>query len=459
MLKSLLARNIALMAVIVIVSQLITIAMFAAFILRPQADRFASILAHNISVVSTVVTSLPPPKRTELIERINAGGTLSIHPGNTPPVGTGGRASLIERAVLSRLARDLNNHGEIYWRGGGAMPLWVRLRLGGDYYWVSVDAPNGWAPNGALFFSFLLALLVALAAGVVLQRRINRPLRSLTAAVDAIPSSDGLVGLAGEGPSEVAMLAGAFDRMTQRLAAQDADRALMLAGISHDLKTPLAKIRLALALTPLGNDDDQAMIERQLNRLDRMLGQFLDFARGIDGEGIAIVNVTRVIGQIVGELDFAVEIVKPPAVAPTISVRPLAFERVLINLLRNARLHGDPPIELSVRVTNATVFISVGDRGPGVSPSLLAGLDRPFVRADSARASDGGVGLGLAIAARFAADCDGALTVSNRVGGGFMATLAIPLAARPATAIERDQPFLDGSSTATINPSAIQRPR
>ncbi len=428
MLKSLLARNIALMAVIVLVSQLVTLAMFTAFILRPQADRFASILARNIGVVSTVAASLPPSKRAELIARINAGGTLSIHPGNTPPLGTGGHASLIERAVLTRLARNLDNHGEIYWRGGGAMPLWVRLRLGDDYYWVSVDAPSGWAPNGALFFSFLLALLLALAAGVVLQRRVNRPLRSLTAAVDAIPLSDGLVALAGGGPSEVAMLAGAFDRMTQRLAAQDADRALMLAGISHDLKTPLAKIRLALALSPPGNDDDQAMIERQLNRLDRMLGQFLDFARGVDGEHVTIVNVMRIMGQVVGELGLAVEIDAPLTIAPLVSVRPLAFERVLINLLRNARLHGDPPIEISVRVSGAMVVIGIGDRGPGVAPGLLESLDRPFVRADSARASDGGVGLGLAIAARFAADSDGALSLSNRVGGGFMATLTLPLA-------------------------------
>lgn len=427
MLKSLLARNIALMATIVLVSQAITVLLFALFILRPQADRIAAIMAHNIAAISTTIDALAPPERAALIARINRSGEMHVRPGSAPPVGTGGRASLLERTVLRALARDLGMADAVFWRGGGSMPLWVRLKLGGEFYWVSVDAPAGFAPNGTLIGSLVTSLLLALIAGTVLQRRVNRPLIRLAQAVDAMPDPSALDGLAADSPSEIATLARSFDDMARRLAAQDADRTMMLAGISHDLKTPLAKIRLALALRPGGAPEDEAMIERQLDRMDQMLGQFLAFGRGRDTETAVRIDVAQAVAAAIEAQASVARLTVVAVPPPHIVVRPLAFDRVLVNLLRNAELHGRAPIDVTVDVLDAQAIVEVADRGSGVPPALLPTLAEPFVRLDQARPSDGGVGLGLAIARRFATEHGGTLTLANRPGGGFVARLALPL--------------------------------
>jgi two-component system osmolarity sensor histidine kinase EnvZ len=427
MLRSLLARNIALMAIIVLVSQAMTIVLFALFILRPQADRIASIMAHNISAVSTTIAVLDPPQRAALIDRINREGVMHVQPGSAPPVGTGGRASLLERVVLRALARELGMRDAVFWRGGGAMPLWVRLKLGGEFYWVSVDTPAGFAPNGTLIFSVLTGLVLALIAGTMLQRRINRPLIRLAKAVDAMPAPHAIDGLGVGAPSEVATLARSFEAMAQRLAVEEADRTLMLAGISHDLKTPLAKIRLALALRG-GASEDEVMIERQLDRMDQMLDQFLAFGRGRDAEAVATVALAAAVARAIeaAATNATLVVVVPGSLA--VAVRPLAFERVIVNLLRNAELHGSPPIDVRVSARGGFAVVVITDHGPGVPAAMLESLAAPFFRLNQARPSDGGVGLGLAIAHRFATDHGGALTLANRAQGGFVASLALPVA-------------------------------
>ncbi len=428
MLRSLLSRNIALMAVIVLVSQIATLALVALLMLRPQADRLAGILSRNIAMVSTTIASLPPDQRAKTIARINAEGAIRVLPGSTPPVGTGGSASVIETAVLRGLARKLHMRDEIYWRGGGALPLWVRLKLGDDYYWVSIGAPSGWAPDGTFIISITLALALALLTGVILQRRVNRPLMALAGALDALPQPHRAPALAADGPEEVAALARSFNRLSTRLEAQDVDRAFMLAGLSHDLKTPLAKIRLGLALDPIGDSETGAMVDRQIDRLERMLDQFLDFGRGAEAEAIADVPVAMAITAALASAGAGIEVGIEGASSAMVRVRPMAFERSLINLVRNAQAHGRPPIRLDVRQEEAHIAIHVIDSGPGVAEDRLARLHEPFVRGDASRPSDGGVGLGLAIVARFAAECGGSLVLANRTEGGFEAVLRVPQA-------------------------------
>lgn len=431
MLKTLLSRNIALMAVIVVISQIMTIALLGVFIVKPQADRLAAILARNIAVVSTTVDSLPPDQRDALISRVNANGNVRILRGAAPPIAAGGSATLLERQVLHELAKNLGMRGELHWRGGGAKPLWVRLKLGPNTYWVTVASPVGWTPDGALAASFVVALAMALAAGTVLQSRINKPLRALAASADRLPVAPIDPALADHGPTEVAAVARSFNAMAARLAEQEQNRNLMLAGISHDLKTPLAKFRLGLAIDPPRDPEIAAMFERQTDRMERMLDQFLDFARGIDNETIASVAVAFAIENAVAAADMEtpVELQVPPDMF--VSVRPQAFERTLINLLRNAAIHGAPPVRIAVSVDQRGACITISDHGPGVPPEMVEKLTHPFFRTVEARPSDGGVGLGLTIASRFAADHGGSLTVRNGEHGGLVVTLLLPVDSAP----------------------------
>jgi two-component system, OmpR family, osmolarity sensor histidine kinase EnvZ len=427
MLKSLRARNVALMAGVLLLGQILTMATVAVFVIAPQADRIAMILGRNVRMVGTTLNALPAADRAAFIARVNESSTYRIIAGGGEPPGTDGQPTWLETRVLRKLADDLGQTETMVWRGGGGQPLWVWLRLGNNEpYWVSLAPSPGWTPTGALLGAVAISLTLSLIAGLLLQRRINRPLKALADAVDAMPNPQSVVHLADKAPAEIATVATSFERMAARLRAQEADRAFMLAGISHDLKTPIAKLRLAAALRETGNTEDDAMIARQFERIERMLDQFLDFGRGTEAETPTSMAIIPAIADFTKSLGLASSSLWGD---PTLSasVRPVAFERAIANLIRNAMAHGAPPVSISVTRRANNLAICVTDHGGGVSEDLLAQLGRPFLRGDAARPSDGGVGLGLAIVARFTHEHGGSLSFAN-VATGFEATLTLPAA-------------------------------
>jgi two-component system, OmpR family, osmolarity sensor histidine kinase EnvZ len=433
-LKSLRGRNIVLMATMLLLGQLLATILISLLVISPQARRVAAIVANNVRMVGATLDALhqglPSDERTRFIARINASGAFRIQPGFGEPPGADGRPTLIETTVLRALAADLRQQDDMVWRGGGQTPLWVRLRLGQQgYYWISVAPSPGWTPNGALFGSVALALALSLAAGLVLQRRINRPLAALSVAVDAMPDTRLVEHLASDAPAEIAEVARSFKAMAARLAAQDANRTLMLAGISHDLKTPLAKIRLALAIDPPQDADTIALLERQLDRMQSMLGQFLDFGRGVDGEQIQNVRVGSAIGAAVAATEADVAVTgSATAKELYVAVRPQSFERALINLIRNAFDHGEPPVSIAIMAEADSIALTIMDSGKGIAEVMLPVVMDPFARGNLSRPSDGGTGLGLAIVARFAREHGGSLVLENRKEGGLAARLWLPTA-------------------------------
>lgn len=430
MLKSLRGRNIVLMATMLLLGQLLATILISLLVISPQANRVGGIVASNVRMIGATLDALPPDERAKFIARINASGTFRIQPGYGEPPGADGRPSLIETTVLRTLAADLKQQDDMVWRGGGTTKLWVRLRLGQQgYYWISVAPSPGWTPNGALFGSVALALALSLAAGLVLQRRINRPLAALAVAVDAMPDTRLVEDLATNSPVEIAALARSFEAMAARLAAQDANRILMLAGISHDLKTPLAKIRLALALDPPRDDNTAAMLERQLDRMQSMLAQFLDFGRGVDGEPLEQVRLWSAVNAAIAVAEADVTAIGDATTqALFVMVRRQSFERSLINLIRNAFEHGEPPVSIDLTADGDTILLAVLDCGWGIRQEVLPTVTDPFVRGNPSRPSDGGTGLGLAIVARFAREHGGSLELVNRDSGGLAAILRLPIA-------------------------------
>lgn len=430
-LKSLRGRNLMLMAAVLFAGQALTTLLVALLVIWPQADRVAGIIARNVSFAGVVLDALPADQRGQFVARVNATGSFRIQPGYGEPPGVDGRPTWLETAVLRALADDLDQRDRMVWRGGGGSPLWVRLELGRQgYFWVSLAPSAGWSPNGALLGAFAIGLVLSLIGGLALQRRINTPLRAMGAAIDAMPDTREIKALSKDAPAEIANMAQAFDRMAARLAAEEADRSFMLAGISHDLKTPIAKLRIAAEMVDLG--DQKALVERQFERLDAMLGQFLDFGRGTESEPPAIIDPAAAIEAVIDALGIRSEtrIIKH-ATDCLVFARPVAFDRAITNLLRNAGMHGGPPIEITIADANEGLGIAIRDHGPGAPPALLERLGRPFLRGDAARPSDGSVGLGLAIASRFAADNGGSIAFANRPEGGFEALLTLP---RPVAA-------------------------
>jgi two-component system, OmpR family, osmolarity sensor histidine kinase EnvZ len=425
MLKSLRSRNIALLIIVVVVGQILSFALIWLLAIRPQAERLGQIMARNIAAISMAMDDLPADKRQKLVAKINAGGAIRILPGNVTPPEDRGVPTLLESLFVKQFAKEMQQSDTVIWRGATAGQLWVYVRLGGEYYWLSYERPKGWTPNGSLLASFLIAVTLAIIGGILLQRRLAQPLAQLSLAADKIRTDSLPVALPVNGPEEIAAVAKSFNHMGERIAAQDAERAFMLAGLSHDLRTPMTKVRLAIATIPDIEAETDALLNRQFEQIDQMLGQFLDFARGDEAEPLVETNISEMIASIASMLQVPVQITGIAGGA--ISTRPAALNRAISNLIRNAAQYGQPPISASIKTTGAETHVTIVDHGDGVPEELLTQLGTPFVRGSKERVSDGGTGLGLAIARHVAKILGGRLELQNLEGGGFSAALVLPL--------------------------------
>jgi two-component system osmolarity sensor histidine kinase EnvZ len=301
------------------------------------------------------------------------------------------------------------------------------MTLAGKRYWMSTRPPDQWRPEWAFGLTAASSLVISIAAGLFLQRRFGRSFRALSAAARRVSLSSSAEVVPVQGPREVIELGRSFNRMTERLASAERERNFMLAGISHDLRTPLAKIRLAVEMLDPGRvtDDLRETIVRQIEAMDAMLAQFLDFARGVDQEAFEQVLPSKIVSDFV-EAAGNPHVTAAPIDGAPVPGKPVALHRAASNLVSNAIKYGQPPILVENRYDGDSCVISVRDHGPGLSAADRERLTQPFVRGDSARGGPGS-GLGLAIVARVAQSHGGRLMLENADGGGLRALLVLPM--------------------------------
>ena len=309
---------------------------------------------------------------------------------------------------------------------------------GGQLYDVSVSIPGGDTllfrlaqgqrvaplPRSLLFNLILLALLTAIAVYAV-TRGITRPLSALARAAEAVGRDLRQPPLVERGSREVRDAARAFNTMQERMRRHVDSRTRVLAAMSHDLKTPLTRLRLRMAT--LDDADLQFRVDRDLDEMESMVHGALSLLRGLnDDEPAEAVDINELLGTLQGE--FA-EVGTPFEVHGRVRLlyagKPMALKRCLTNLISNAIKFGGG---VSVQVEDAAaVIISVCDQGPGIPPEHLAHVFEPFYRVESSRNRDtGGTGLGLCIARDIAQAHGGALTLANLPQGGLQATLTLP---------------------------------
>jgi two-component system osmolarity sensor histidine kinase EnvZ len=413
--RRLLGRNVLIMALAVLAGQLLAAWLMMALVLRPQAARMAQVTAAMTEAVGQSLARMTPLERQALIARFNAEDQVVIRPGDDPPAQVFRAPTPVEREFLRAMAIRFNHGAPLARLTDGDSRLWVRLQLAGGDWWVSVTPPGLHASRLSLWIALATAALVAIVGSLLVQRHIDRPLRRLVTAVDAFDPGPVAPGsgrrLDEDGPEELAAVARAFNRMTDRVAAQEAERSLMLAAVSHDMRTPLTRLRLALELLRGADRDLLEGAGRQVDRIESMLSQFLDFARGFEAEPPVTSDVAAVLAGAAIDAGFDGDgdgLVLDVAAGLCAELRPAAATRAVANLLANARRHGAGPYEARAWCRDGRLAIGVIDHGKGFDPARVADLSRPFSRGDSARSGDG-AGLGLAIVARIAAAHGGAL--------------------------------------------------
>ncbi len=417
-------------AVALITLQLVVLGIGAYYVVLPMAKRSADDLAALIVLSAKTWVELPPDTRKdfelELARKHNlwlfeTTGALPSYEHYHPYL------SLLEKALTKRTGSAVHikvTHWEKTW-------FWVDLEFGGQPIRIGF-------PEDILGMQLPLALLLVLAAiivltlvtAMILARRITLPLERMADAARHVGRGHAPAFLPETGPEELAGLARTFNEMSQQVQALLANRTTLLAGISHDLRTPLARMRIALEM--LAGHADPAIVARLTNdieEMNRLLGEFLTFSRGLEKEATQEVDVPALLHELAEKAALEGGTVVSTAQAPcAIAAGPLALRRILANLVSNAVRYGaGQPVEIACEHGEDATVIRILDRGPGIPAEELENVFRPFYRLESSRsAATGGSGLGLAIARQLAEANGWALTLLPRAGGGLEARLTLP---------------------------------
>jgi two-component system osmolarity sensor histidine kinase EnvZ len=207
---------------------------------------------------------------------------------------------------------------------------------------------------------------------------------------------------------------------------------LILAGVSHDLRTPLARLRLGIEMS--GADENlRAGMASDIEEMDRIIGQFLDFARSTGGEAVQPVDLSALAHALLQHYrDTGHALSGEIETVPLCALRPMAVRRVISNLIENAFRYGEKEVSLHVRSENKNVIVEVMDRGPGIPPDAIDRMKLPFTRMESARSNAGGSGLGLAIVERVMRMHGGRFDLLPREGGGLIARLSFSTQSAPS---------------------------
>lgn len=323
----------------------------------------------------------------------------------------------------------------------GEHGLWVSISIDGDEYWLMSNLTLINPSYGTTWIWWALASLVASILGATaLTRRVIDPLNELSAAARAFGRGTMPQNLPEEsGPIELREVNSSFNRMVQDIARVENDREMLLAGVSHDLRTPITRLRLETEMANLPEDTRNNMIS-DLEQMETIVNQFMAYARR-STQPMEKINLSETVIRAIStarlEIDPAVKLKTDIEDDILIHANPIEFSRVVQNLFTNALRYGkseDDLLHLSVEVyrEKTGAVLSVSDEGPGLDMSQADRLMRPFERGDSARGGVTGTGLGLAIVDRIVRRSDGMVTLENNKPHGLRVKIRLPLADQKA---------------------------
>ena len=316
----------------------------------------------------------------------------------------------------------------------GERGFWVGFAIDGDSYWLLTD-PNKVGPaRGSTWLIWLsIAAVLSLAGAAFIARLINKPLRELSFAASRMRDGDFDASRLDEkvATSEIREVNIGFNRMAAQLSKVEQDRVIMLAGISHDLRTPLARLRLETEMS-VADEEARAHMAADITQLDRIIDKFLDYAR-LDPVQLAPVSLLAVVeAAVYGAKDYDdMRITVTVAEKLDVLADEIELLRVISNLIENARRYGKTPetgiarVEITAKSRDQWVLIKVRDHGMGVSEETLPKLTRPFFRGDAARTAANGAGLGLAIAEKTIQRMGGVFNLANTTSGGLAAHIRL----------------------------------
>ena len=429
--RTLLWRNFLLFALLIVCSQLIAIYIARLNEREPRAKQVAQQVASVVNLSRTALIAVPRERRRFLLTELHRQEGIRIYSADAvEPVGRPAQhpfGKIITREIIQQLGPET----QVEFGRGGVPGLWVSFAIEDDTYWVALPRiqVERTLPKQLIIWVGISILLALLGAWLIAWR-INRPLQALAASAQSIGKGAQPALLGEDGPEEVRSVIRSFNRMNQDLAQLNQERTVMLAGISHDLRTPLARLRLAVELLEDKTDENQRLgMVQDIADLDAIIGQFLAFVRDTDNEISESVDLNQLVGEIHERYARSGKnIILALGKLPPLKLRPLAIQRLISNLLDNAYRHGGSEVMIETEALSDSVRLAVLDRGPGIPPGQTATALQAFSRLNAARSGQSGAGLGLAIVNQIARMHNGKIELLPRPDGGLEARVNFPIA-------------------------------
>lgn len=405
--------------------------------LEPRAVQAAQQTAGLVNLARAALRTTDGISRVALMKSLTAQGGARVTPREPTDTWETFETDRFSRRVGQELRSALGEDAVVARSVNGVAGLWVGFSIDRDRerdrFWLQDGPDHAGAINRETLLTWTgIALLATLVGSVAIASLINRPLKQLSFAASRIREGD-LDSRLDENTltSEIREVNMGFNRMARELARVEEDRAVMLAGISHDLRTPLARLRLE---TEMSVDDEEAKrnMAMDIDQLDAIIDKFMDYARPGDSR-LRSVLVAPVIDREASLFrdPSQMRITSRVAVDLQVQADETELARVFLNLFENARRYGRgtdtgrADVSVSYVKTGPWAIISVRDHGSGVAPEKLSQLTTPFFRGDAARTAATGAGLGLAIVEKSMQRMGGTLELANAPDGGLVAHLRL----------------------------------
>jgi len=418
---SLFARSFLLIAALIVTAVLASFQIYLMYEREPRSRELAQQTVSTVNLTRAALVSADPFLRRELLIELNETEGLRVFPATASEKLEALPDDALLLLVIQKVRENLGADTRFAYARDGEEGFLVSFFIDEDEFWVMLPRERFELDLGLEWLGWGLALLaLALAGAWLIASNIARPLAALTSAAARIGRGEPHRPLAEEGPRELRGLGSAFNRMARDLESMERERAMVLAGISHDLRTPLSRMRLSLEMSGAESGAAGAMVA-DIDEMDAIIGQFLDFARGVTEQKTRqdLLGLLEEVAEHYRRLGKDVSLRGETAEIP---FARMAVRRAVSNLIDNALRHGKEPIEIRLRNN----VIEVSDRGPGIPAGERERLKRPFTRLQSARSGpSAGAGLGLAIVERIARAHGGSLELEAREGGGLVARLVL----------------------------------
>lgn len=424
--RTLLARSFLLMVILIVLSFAASVAIFRHVEQEPRTRQTAQLVVSVVNLTRAAVLSAAPEWRSALLSELAESEGLFVQMAETTDVLEALPDDPPELRMMAEKVRvSLGGNTRFAAQRNGVEALWVSFFIGGEEFWVALPRERIEHPvSEVLLIWGGVVLALALLGAYFIARQVAHPLKRLAQAAQQVGQGATPQPLPERGAKEIVAVSRAFNQMSADLAADERERALVLAGISHDLRTPLARVRLAAELS--ADESLREGLVADVEQMDAVIRQFLDYARLDESETAVLTDLQALMQETAQPFAAQARLTLDLQPVPPLAVRPLLLKRALANLLDNAVKYGGGEITVQLGQDGNRVILSVADRGAGIPAAQREAAKRPFMRLESARSDATGSGLGLAIVERAARLHGGELQLEDRAGGGLVARLVLP---------------------------------